>query len=106
MQVLEITKDGEVKKTVLGQDVAAGQSLQYVVPAGNWFGSYPTLDWSDSCQRVQIQGHSQAESYSLVGCTVAPGFEFADFEMATRDELLRAHPGAKEAILMLTEANV
>jgi uncharacterized protein len=46
----------EVKQTLLGSDLFAGQTLQHVVPGGTWFGSFPA---------------PQTE-YSLVGCTVAP----------------------------------
>jgi predicted cupin superfamily sugar epimerase len=41
-------------------------------------------------------------SYALCGCTVAPGFDFADFEMANRDELLKAFPDQEDSIMKLT----
>ena len=71
LEVIEITTQGELKITEVGPD-----SFQYCVPAGNWFGS-----------RVKKGG-----SFSLVGCTVAPGFDFADFEMAKRELLLKEFP--------------
>lgn len=63
----ELCHDGRVLSTRLGLDLAAGETPQHVVPAGRWFASEPAL----------------AHSWSLVGCTVAPGFDFADFELAT-----------------------
>ncbi len=81
LEVIEITADGELKITELGPD-----NFQYCVPAGNWFGS-----------RVKKGG-----SFSLVGCTVAPGFDFKDFEMAKRDELLKEFPGHANIIGELT----
>lgn len=67
LEVIEITPDGILKITELGP-----QNFQYCVPAGHWFGS-----------RVKKGGQ-----FSLVGCTVAPGFDFRDFEMAKREFLL------------------
>jgi len=71
LEVIEITVSGELKITEIGNDIKNGQYLQYVVPAGNWFGS-----------RVKKGGE-----FSLVGCTVSPGFDFTDFEMANRKDL-------------------
>jgi predicted cupin superfamily sugar epimerase len=60
----------------LGKDVQNGYSYQLLVKAGCWFASKPVDE----------------NSYSLVGCTVAPGFDFADFEMAKKEELLNEYP--------------
>ena len=70
----------------LGSDPASGALPQAVVPAGAWFGA--TVD--------------DAAAFALVGCTVAPGFDFRDFEMARRDDLLRSHPRQGELIERLT----
>jgi len=86
LTVVEISPKGSVTETTLGPDVLKGQRLQHVVKAGKWFGAH--LD--------------PGSSFSLVGCTVAPGFDFADFELADRQELLRQHPDAKGAIEKLT----
>jgi predicted cupin superfamily sugar epimerase len=67
---------GGLHETKLGADPDQGQALQAVVPAGTWFGATPL----------------PGISYSLVGCTVAPGFEFADFELGNRHQLIRSHP--------------
>lgn len=70
----------------LGSDPAGGALPQAVVPAGAWFGA--TVD--------------DAAAFALVGCTVAPGFDFRDFEMARREDLLRSHPRHGELIVRLT----
>jgi len=74
------------RSLVLGRDVSAGQVPQALVPAGVWFGA--TVE--------------DPVSFSLVGCTVAPGFEFEDFEVADRAVLLAAHPRHRDLIERLT----
>jgi len=59
---------GNLEIIKLGSDPEKGETFQAVVPAGSWFGSRPGKD----------------SPYALVGCTVSPGFDFADFEMADR----------------------
>ena len=67
--VLEIAagKEGPVRRMKLGPDLAMGERPQGVVPAGHWQAAETLGDWT------------------LVGCTVAPGFEFAHFETAAKD---------------------
>ena len=84
--VHEIDQHGRYSEILLGSDPGAGEALQAVVKAGCWFAS-----------RLQ-----DGKSFALVGCTVAPGFEFEDFEMAKRSELARAYPQYREAIERLT----
>jgi uncharacterized protein len=81
-----ITRSGEHLELKLGRDLDAGESFQAMVPAGCWFGA-------------EVSG---AGEYALVGCTVAPGFDFADFEMGKRGELLRDFPDMEEVIVRLT----
>lgn len=65
---LSISGDGQVINTqVLGNNLPAGERPQVLVPAGWWQCAEPLGDWS------------------LVGCTVAPGFSFDAFEMAPPD---------------------
>lgn len=80
-----LTTDG-LKIHRLGADPLQGDSLQMLIPAGCWFGALV----------------EKPNSYALCGCTVAPGFDFADFEMATRDELLEAFPDQQDIIMRLT----
>ena len=86
LEVIEITKKGELKITVVGREIMNGQTFQYMVPSGHWFAS-----------RVKKGGE-----FSLVGCTVSPGFDFLDFEMADRDSLVKEFPVQEEIIRMLT----
>lgn len=77
---------GKYSRILLGRELDAGQVLQAVVPAGCWFASH-VADW---------------KSFAVVGCTVAPGFEFADFEMGKRGELGARYPQHREVIERLT----
>ena len=81
-----ITPQGDYYPLNLGPDIIAGESFQCVVPAGCWFGA-------------EVSGGS----YSFVGCTVALGFDFADFEMGDRDDLLKEFPNRKELVKRLTK---
>src|SRR6202030_1261673 len=74
--VHSIDLTGNHSVTKLGQNAEAAEQFQCVVPAGHWFGS---------CLE-------QPDQYALVGCTVAPGFDFADFEMAERAGLTARYP--------------
>ena len=71
-----IEPEGKCSRILLGRDLEAGQVLQAVVRAGCWFASH-VADWN---------------SFAVVGCTVAPGFEFEDFEMGKRAELTARYP--------------
>lgn len=86
--VVELQRSGEAKVTRLGSEHARGEHLQHVVPAGTWFGALP----------------APGSAFSLVGCTVSPGFEFSNFELGRRDELLLQFPRAQELIEQLTRA--
>jgi predicted cupin superfamily sugar epimerase len=81
-----IEPQGTRSEILMGRDVNSGQVLQAVVKAGCWFASH-VADWS---------------SFALVGCTVAPGFDFDDFEMGWREELMRVFPQHRELIERLT----
>lgn len=83
--IVQIYPDGKVEEIKLGQNIAEGQRVQYVVPSGCWFGAYPS------------------GGFSFVGCTVAPGFDFEDFELGKQEALIAEFPHAKEVINLLTE---
>jgi len=87
MVLAELSPSGEARQARLGQDVASGCELQHLVRAGTWFGAYP----------------EEGSEYSLVGCTVAPGFDFADFELGRRAELLAGFPRARDLIERLSD---
>jgi uncharacterized protein len=76
ISIYVIMPDGDSQIIKLGQDIQAGERMQAVVQAGCWFASEVT----------------DAGSFSLAGCTVAPGFDFADFKLANRGELLKLFP--------------
>jgi uncharacterized protein len=84
--VYEITHSGRLVTHRLGGDPEKEDCLVAVVRAGNWFGS--TL--------------ADGGDYALVGCTVAPGFDFADFELADRGALVRQYPEHSHLIERLT----
>lgn len=92
-------KAGSLRQTVLGTDLSNGQVPQHVVPPGVWFGCYPTLDYAGAGDVGSRVG------YSLVGCTVAPGFDFADFELAKQAQLLKTFPQHVEAVKRLTDSS-
>ena len=71
-----IENDGKYYCIRLGNNIAAGETFQFVVPARAWFASEPAPN----------------SAFTLAGCTVAPGFDFADFEIAERKNLLAAYP--------------
>ena len=80
-----IDHNEELKIISLGNDLEKGQAFQYVVPANCWFASRP----------------APGSEYCFVGCTVAPGFEFEDFELANAAELSAIYPEHKKIIEQL-----
>ena len=108
IQVFEIDDKGNMKHTVLGQDIAAGQKLMYVQRPNVWFGAYPTKDIEHIPEAgkplVKSAPRDPETHFSLVGCTVAPGFEFDDFELASRSDMLTKFPHAKAFVEFLTRA--
>ena len=88
---------GNYSSIQLGNDAEAGQVFQAVVRAGCWFGSRLAENPHFWQNRPEV-GHP----YALVGCTVAPGFEFEDFELARRGELEGKYPQHSDIIRRLT----
>ncbi|AFD08859.1 cupin domain-containing protein [Solitalea canadensis] len=89
--VLEINVliNGEIERYDLGTDIHNGEYPQVIIPANTWF----------AAKAKSATGHT------LVSCTVAPGFDFEDFELAAREELLRRHPHLEEVIKEFTKAD-
>ncbi|PWU22231.1 MAG: hypothetical protein C5B49_01225 [Bdellovibrio sp.] len=85
-EMIQISTNGLLKKYVLGCDLSAGQSPLIVVPSGTWQG-----------MRLRAGG-----SWSLMGTTVSPGFEFQDFEAGDRDRLLLEFPKLATEIMRFT----
>ena len=85
LTVYEIAPEtGMLTKHQLGSDYLVGQVFQTMITAGSWFAA--------KCEK----------DYALVGCTVSPGFDFEDFELAKRKELIAAYPEHEELIVSLT----
>jgi len=84
--IFAIAPDGTLTKTLIGNNPDKGDSLQLLIPKGFWFTAF----------------HNNPQSYSLVGCSVSPGFDFDDFELAKRSELEKRFPQHKEIIRKYT----
>jgi len=82
LDVVRLFPDGAWDVARLGLDLDAGERPQVAVPAGAWFGT----------------ALAPGVSHCLVGCTVAPGFEFGDFELADGPELEAKYPEAASRI--------
>ncbi len=83
-----IDLEGNYRAHKVGMDLSKGLQPQLVVPAGCWFAS--SVETKDG--------------FSFVGCTVAPGFDFEDFELANRTSLSNEYPQHREIIKRLTRA--
>lgn len=86
VEMLQLFADGTGKRIVIGNDFAAGEQPQVVVERGVWQGS-----------RLIAGGE-----WALLGCTVSPGFEFADYSEGRRDHLTQRWPQWTEMITSLT----
>lgn len=86
LEILRLYPDGQADVARLGMDLSAGERPQIVIPAGTWFGTELAA----------------GASHCLVGCTVAPGFEFDDFELAAGPELAAAYPGGAARIARMS----
>jgi uncharacterized protein len=81
-----IDRTGSLVSMKLGADWERGETFQVVILSGCWFGAMV----------------NDPASYSLVGCTVSPGFEYEDFELSNRERLLASHPDHRWIIEKLT----
>jgi len=86
VRMLQLFPDGQGKTVLFGSDLVAGQSPQVIVPRGVWQGSML----------------EPGASFALLGCTVAPGFDYADYEDGKRDELIARYPDFANWIRRLT----
>ena len=86
LHIYLLNADGRAEMLKLGSDLKNGYSFQQMVPAGCWFASKPVSE----------------DGFSFAGCTVAPGFDFADFELADRRKLIEDYSLYKEWINLLT----
>ena len=88
VEMLQLYPDGRSALFTLGHDLSAGQQVQLVVPAGVWQGT-----------RLLSDG-----KVALLGCTVIPGFDFADYRNAGYGELAEKWPSQAERIRALTRS--
>jgi uncharacterized protein len=86
VEMLQLKPDGSGEVLLLGQDIAAGMRMQHNVLGGVWQGS-----------RLKTGGE-----YALLGTTMAPGFEYQDYETGKRQELIARHPAHAGLITALT----
>jgi predicted cupin superfamily sugar epimerase len=84
--IYEIGHSGGLTIHRLGANIEKGESFQAVVKAGSWFASIPAPD----------------SEYALVGCTVSPGFDFTEFELAEGEALTKQYPEHAALITSLT----
>lgn len=82
LDVFVIDEQGKLEIIKIGSDLENGEKFQHVVRAGCWFASKPAHE----------------HSFCLVGCTVAPGFDFEDFELVKVDVLTKEFPQHKTII--------
>lgn len=82
LEIYVLHQNGALEIVRLGNDIQNGQVVQYVVPANCWFASKP----------------ADGVLYSFVGCTVAPGFDFLDFELAKTVQLVAEYPQYKQVV--------
>lgn len=86
VEMLQFHPEGKGERILLGAEISAEIRPQVVVPQGVWQGA-----------RLVPGGE-----FALLGCTVAPGFEYVDFEIGDRASLLEAYPDFRDEILALT----
>jgi predicted cupin superfamily sugar epimerase len=82
VEMLALMPDGRGHRWIIGNDLGRGQSPQVVVPRGTWQG----------CRLVN------GGEWALLGTTMAPGFDFADYDPGDREELIRDYPGEADLI--------
>lgn len=86
VEMLQLMPDGSCEIIILGSDIEAGQRPQVIVPRGVWQGC-----------RLRSGG-----DWALMGTTVAPAFDFEDYEPGNREDLIRLYPDCAELIRTLT----
>jgi hypothetical protein len=86
VEMIQIDEAGKLQKFTLGSDIFADHSPQVVVPRGAW-------------QALRLKAGGK---WALMGTTVAPGFEFEDFEVGVREEMIEQFPELREDITKFT----
>ena len=86
VEMLQLFPDGRGKKVIIGNDIKQGENPQVYVPPGVWQGA-----------RLLPGGE-----FALMGTTMAPGFDYSDYQTGEREELIRRYPQFEELITLLT----
>ncbi len=86
VRVYVIDDKGKLKEIILGKKIEDGEVFQTVIKKNHWFAAEVI----------------NKRSFALIGCTVSPGFDFSDFELANREYLLDCFPKLKNLILKFT----
>jgi predicted cupin superfamily sugar epimerase len=86
LKIFVIGSDGSLEVILLGKNPNDGQVPQAVIHSSKWFGGMPIED----------------NSFTLIGCTVAPSFEFEEFELGKKEEMIKQYPQHKNIIEILT----
>lgn len=86
LEIFMITNEGEIKMKTLGNRLDLDEEPQVVIKANIWFAA-----------RVKNE-----KGFTLVSCIVAPGFDFSDFELGNKNELVKLFPGIKTEIEQLS----
>ncbi|MBA7538758.1 hypothetical protein ES705_31035 [subsurface metagenome] len=82
LRLVLIDQEGHKQTRILGTKEGKAEQMQVLIPAGTLFGA-EVID---------------SDSFSLMGCLVSPGFEYDDFEIYDKEELLQAYPEHTEVI--------
>jgi len=94
VEQLQIFPDGSANVAMIGNDLERGERPQVVVPRGVWQG----------CRIRESGGAGATAGYAFLGCTVSPGFEWADFRLGSRAEMLALCPNATDQVRALIAA--
>jgi len=86
LSIFVISPSGDMETILLGNNFDKGEMFTAVIKKDHWFAAKP----------------NDKNFYSLVGCTVAPGFDFNDFTLAKRDDLLKEFPQHSKVINEMT----
>ncbi len=86
LNVCMIDNSGKFKSVHLGHRIDIGQEPQLIIPAGTIFGAYL----------------NEPDSFTLMGCMVSPGFDFKDFKLLNKNELISKYPQHRQIIEKLT----
>lgn len=99
-----IAPNGAFTEVRLGHCAAADEQFQAVIPAGTWMGARLAAPAVATLQRGGQAAPACRRGYALIGCTVAPGFQFRDFTAGRRADLLKQFPQHRKLIMALTRA--